>query len=89
MTAIEPPLTPPPAEILRRLAVSDSGFVFDPVSGNSYSLNTTALATLRLLQQDLVVDAIVAALQKDFAGDPAVLEADVLRFVRELGDYFK
>ena len=89
MTAIEPPFTPPNAEILRRLAVSDSGFVFDPVSGNSYSLNTTALATLRLMQQGLAVDAIVAALQKNFAGDAAKLEADVMRFVRELGDYFK
>ena len=89
MTVIEPPFAPPPAEILRRLAVSDSGFVFDPVSGNSYSLNITALATLRLLQQGLAVDAIVAALHNDFAGAADALAADVIRFSRELCDYFK
>ena len=37
MSAIESIAALPNAELLRRLAVSDSGFVFDPVSGDSYT----------------------------------------------------
>lgn len=49
-------------ESLRRLAVSESGFVFDPVKGNSYTVNETGLALLRLMQQGLDTDAITKEL---------------------------
>ena len=36
---------------LERLAISDEGFIFDPESGNSYTVNGTALFILRLLKE--------------------------------------
>lgn len=35
---------------LSSLAVSDTGFVFDPRTGHTYSVNTTGLAVLRALK---------------------------------------
>lgn len=40
-----------PIQKLSRLAVSDEGFAFDPSTGDSYLLNSSALSLLRWLQQ--------------------------------------
>ena len=38
-------------DVLRRLALSDSGFVFDPLSGASFTVNASGLALIRILQE--------------------------------------
>jgi len=40
------------------LAISDTGFVFDPRSGHSYTVNSTGLALLRGLKQGLTLSQI-------------------------------
>ena len=42
----------PPLTSLQRLAISASGFVFDPVSGHNFTVNETGLTILRLLQKN-------------------------------------
>jgi hypothetical protein len=56
----------PDAKCLERLAVSESGFVFDPVSGHSFTVNETGLSILRTLQQDRHLDTLRAALREEF-----------------------
>ena len=79
----------PRAETLARLALSDSGFVFDPVSGRSYGVNATGLALLRLLQKPTGLAAVVQALQERFEGDAATLERDVIEFASVLRSQIK
>jgi hypothetical protein len=43
----------------KRLAVSESGFVFDPVSGQSFSVNETGLVVLHLAQQEQDLDKLL------------------------------
>ena len=43
-------VTLPNQEALRRLAMNDSGFVFDPVNGDSFTVNSCGLTVLRLLK---------------------------------------
>jgi PqqD family protein of HPr-rel-A system len=72
---------------LRSLALSDTGFIFDPRTGHSYTANGTALVVLAAMKQGLAPDAIVAQLRTDFDGGVAV-EDDVEQFLellRELG----
>ena len=38
----------PKQALFNRLALSGSGFVFDPVTGNSFTVNTTGLSILRI-----------------------------------------
>lgn len=80
----------PKPDVLMRLALSDSGFVFDPVTGNSFTVNGTGLAILRRLQQpgiDLpgTVDAICA----EFDVDSMAAERDVIEFANLLRNAFK
>ena len=65
---------------LRDLAISDAGFVFDPLTGHTYNVNATALALLRALKDDRPRDAIAAELREAFELDP---EHDVARDVDE------
>jgi PqqD family protein of HPr-rel-A system len=72
---------------LRSLALSDTGFIFDPRTGHSYTANATGLAVLAAIKQGLAPDAIVARLRTEFDGGVAV-EDDVEQFIellRELG----
>lgn len=65
---------------LRDLAVSESGFVFDPYGGQTYSLNAPGRLILEALRRGDDVAAIEAALRQAFEVGP---EADVSRDVRE------
>ena len=78
----------PAVEVLNRLALSDSGFVFDPVSGNSFSLNGTGLAIVRLLQKGETLAQVVASLQQEFAVEPQAAERDVIEFATQLRGAF-
>ncbi|MSQ72420.1 MAG: PqqD family protein [Betaproteobacteria bacterium] len=79
----------PDPETVARLALSDSGFVFDPLSGRSYSVNATGLAVLRLLQQPTGLAKVVEALELQFEGDAATLERDVIEFAGVLRSQIK
>jgi Coenzyme PQQ synthesis protein D (PqqD) len=72
---------------LKALALSDTGFVFDPRTGHSYSLNTTGLTLLAAMKQGLEISAIVERIEAEFEGGVAVID-DVESFIerlRELG----
>jgi PqqD family protein of HPr-rel-A system len=70
---------------LRDLAVSDSGFVFDPTTGHTYTLNATALAVLRALKDGAAPDEVARALDAAFELDGSEdLERDVQEFLSQL-----
>jgi hypothetical protein len=66
--------------ILKRLAVSDSGFVFDPVTGDSFTANGTALAILRLARTSSGSRDLAAALAAEFEVDVGEAERDLIEF---------
>jgi PqqD family protein of HPr-rel-A system len=71
---------------LRELAISDSGFVFDPRSGATFTLNATGLAIVLALREGLAAPAVAERLRSEFAETDAELEAHVTEFVRALED---
>jgi PqqD family protein of HPr-rel-A system len=75
-------------EPLRRLAMSDQGFVFDPISGHSFTLNSTGMRVLQLLKSGEQPDSIAARLQEEFELDPVDDPVrDVEDFVRRLREH--
>lgn len=70
----------PSPQALHRLAISESGFVFDPMSGHHFTVNETGLEILRLLQKEQDLDALLAKLGKEYSVSPRELERDVLEF---------
>ena len=79
----------PKPEYLTRLALSDSGFVFDPVSGNSFSVNGSGMAILRRLQQGTDLTRIVTSLCEEFEVDALAAERDVIEFANLLRNTFR
>ncbi|WP_455211714.1 PqqD family protein [Kaarinaea lacus] len=77
----------PSAETLRRLAVSESGFVFDPVSGHNFTVNDTGLIILRRLQQTQDFSGLVQELQQEFDATPSDIERDVIEFIGMLREF--
>lgn len=77
----------PPLNSLQRLAISESGFVFDPVSGHNFTVNETGLTILRSLQKSTELVPLLNMLTNDYDVSPRELERDVLEFAGELRDY--
>lgn len=65
---------------LKSLAVNDAGFVFDPMTGHSYNVNSTGLMLLHGLTAGESVDEVVARLRDTFEIEP---EDDVRRDVED------
>jgi len=66
---------------LAQLALSESGFVFDPMSGATFTANDTALEILRGLVAARGRAEILAALGARFATDGSDPERDLSEFV--------
>ena len=79
----------PKQALLSRLALSESGFVFDPVTGNSFTVNTTGLSILRMLQKTEEWYQVIDSLRLEFEVEPHVAERDVIEFATVLRGAFK
>ena len=69
---------------LRDLAVSETGFVFDPYSGATFSLNASALCLLRGLKEGLDREELVDRLEELFDVTDADLSRDIDEFLELL-----
>jgi PqqD family protein of HPr-rel-A system len=73
---------------LKDLAVSETGFVFDPYSGATFTANATGLTILDALKEGASRQTIVEELQSDYdVRDSADLGRDVDEFVGLLRRY--
>ncbi|MEK7286411.1 MAG: PqqD family protein [Nitrospirota bacterium] len=70
----------PPKAILSRLALNESGFVFDPVTGKSFTINETGMALLGLMRQKDNLKDILKAVVADYQVDAREAERDILEF---------
>ena len=85
LTEINTPF--PPLSKLQRLAVSESGFVFDPVSGHNFTVNETGLVILRLLLKNTEMEPVLAQLEQDYDVSHRDVERDVLEFAATLRNF--
>jgi AcrR family transcriptional regulator len=74
----------PSQEITQRLALNDSGFVFDPESGRSFTANAVGLYILRFLQEHQDTDQILDSVLSDFDVDRNDAERDITEFAAQL-----
>lgn len=73
--------------IRKNLALSDSGFLFDPGTGDSFSLNPIGLEIVKLLQDNLSLDQIKEQVLSTYEVDPNTLEKDITDFEGTLKHY--
>jgi PqqD family protein of HPr-rel-A system len=71
---------------LSTLAISDTGFVFDPRTGHSYTVNTTGLVALRALKGGSSLAEVRQSVESAF-DCPASVATDVQNFLESLATF--
>ena len=74
-------------KVKSNIAVSDNGFVFNPGSGESYTVNPVGLEMLNLLRKGHSHSEIIAAIQAQYVADAAMIERDLLDFLEMMRQY--
>ena len=70
--------------IRKNLALSDTGFVFNPSTGDSYSVNPIGLEILRMLKDNTKEEDIKKKLLETYQVDAETIEKDYYDFVKGL-----
>ncbi|MGD8569593.1 MAG: PqqD family protein [Gammaproteobacteria bacterium] len=82
-------ITLPNQDALRRLAISDSGFVFDPVNGDSFTINACGLTVLRSLKDGQGLHEVLERITKEYDVDSRKAERDISDFIIQLRKHCK
>lgn len=69
------------------VAISETGFIFDPTSGNSYTLNPVALDFINLVKANKSLKEVKTTMTKKYDVDDSMLEKDYYDFVNMLKQY--
>lgn len=69
------------------IALSASGFVFDPVTGESYSVNPIGSEILKMMEEGTNTSLIKDAILKKYDVDEATFEKDLYDFVGMLENF--
>ena len=72
---------------LETLALNDSGFAFDPMSGESFTLNTTAIEIIRSLNEGNSERDIATSLSEKYEVESLDSFTDVLDFIKQLKNF--
>jgi len=74
-------------KIRKNIAISDSGFIFNPLSGDSFSVNPIGLDVLKLLKEGKNQKEIISVLESEYMVDENTLEKDLYDFNIMLENY--
>jgi len=74
-------------KLKKNIAISESGFVFDPNSGESYSLNPIGAEIIELLKLEKKSDEIQTIMLKKYDTDAASFERYYYDFIHILEQY--
>ncbi len=77
-------MDPKALERLKDLAISESGFLFDPYSGTTFTLNHSGKFILQLLTEGKGIEEIEASLKDKFEVGEEDLRNDIYEFVNLL-----
>lgn len=71
-------------KIRKNIAISDSGFIFNPSTGDSFSVNPIGLEIIKLLKDEKSSDDIKKHILKTYAIDESTVEKDYYDFLKML-----
>ena len=74
-------------KIRKNIALSDSGFLFNPLTGDSYSVNEVGGMIIQMIKNNKSEEEIIAAVTEEYAIDKDSVEKDFYDFKRVLETY--
>ncbi len=69
------------------VAISDSGFVFVPATGESFTVNPIGAAIIHMLKENKSVEEVSKQIFENYKTDMATVEKDMNDFVAMLKQY--
>lgn len=69
------------------LAISDSGFLFLASTGETFTVNESGKAIIKLLQQKKEKEEIFSEIEKEFDIEAGLLEKDYEDFINQLKNF--
>jgi hypothetical protein len=70
--------------INKKIAISETGFIFNPTTGDSFSMNPIAAEILDMLKRDIKEDEIKNALLEKYEVSKSVLQKSYDEFIDTL-----
>ncbi len=74
-------------KIKKNIALSDSGFVFDPATGDSFTTNPIGLEIIKMLKDGKNSQEIKTTILKKYLTDEATFEKDNYDFLNMLAKH--
>ena len=74
-------------KLRKNIAISESGFVFDPNSGDSFSINPIGAEIINLLKQEKPYDELQAIMLDKYDADAASFERYYYDFISMLEQF--
>lgn len=71
----------------KNIAISESGFIFNPEIGTSFTTNSLGVAILKQLKEKTSLDQIKDSIVKNYDIDPITCEKDLDDFLRIVNQY--
>ena len=68
-------------KINKNVAISDSGFLFNPVSGESFSVNPVGAEIINMLKEEKSLEQISKQIHNNYNTDEATIEKDLYDYV--------
>jgi len=72
---------------LYQLAINDEGFLFDPLTGESFTVNQTGLEIIKGLKDGKSEEEIISLLTEKFEVDEEIVKKDFIDFIEKLRSY--
>lgn len=66
------------------IAISENGFVFNPATGDSFTLNNTGMQIISMLKSGKTIDDIKESLSAEYDVDTMILDRYLQDFISEL-----
>ncbi len=74
-------------KLKKSIAISESGFIFNPEIGTSFTTNPLGVAILKQLKTQTSHDEIRDSIVKNYDIDPITCEKDLDDFLRIIGQF--
>jgi len=74
-------------KIKKNIALSDSGFIFNPSTGESFSVNPIGVEIIKMLKENKEKDDIRDAILEKYQTDEGTFERDYYDFINIINHY--
>jgi len=74
-------------KLKKNIATSEEGFIFNPSTGDSFSVNPIGTEILAFLKKDKPLDEIIEIMCEKYDVDRSIFEKDMDDFTSQLKEY--